>query len=156
MNRRGWLPALAGAVALVLLAVGCGPSEEELAEQERVTKWAELQDAKAGLAEARAQYQELQEEIAAGAVALAEEGEGNADEALAALESEASALKDEINGKADAFMLEIVNFINSDPMVVGEEPSERQLASIRLKSDEDVLLAREYVTEGGDYRRAHV
>ncbi len=149
MYRRGWLPVLVGALALVFLAIGCGPSEEELAEQERVTKWAELQEAKAELSEARGQYSDLLEEIATAAGA-----EDAADDALATLESEAAALKEQINSKADAFNQEIVNFINSDPMVVGEEPTERQQAAIRLKSEEDILLAQEYVSEGGDYRRA--
>jgi hypothetical protein len=36
----------------------------------------------------------------------------------------------------------------------GETPGERQVAAIRMKSDEDILLAREYIEEAGDYRRA--
>jgi tetratricopeptide (TPR) repeat protein len=48
----------------------------------------------------------------------------------------------------------LLEFINADPPVLGEPLSERQKAALRMKSDEDVLLAREHIEEGGDYQRA--
>lgn len=49
----------------------------------------------------------------------------------------------------------LVDFINANAAASpGEPPDERQRAAIRMKSDEDILLARQYVEEGGDYRRA--
>jgi hypothetical protein len=48
----------------------------------------------------------------------------------------------------------LVDFINSDPPVAGEPLGERQKAAIRMKSDEDIALAHDFVERGGDYRRA--
>ena len=39
-------------------------------------------------------------------------------------------------------------------MIEGEPPSERQLAALHLKSDEDMIAAQEWIDKGGDYRRA--
>jgi hypothetical protein len=48
----------------------------------------------------------------------------------------------------------LTEFINADPPVQGEPLSERQKAAIRMKSDEDILLARQFIERGGDYQRA--
>ena len=48
----------------------------------------------------------------------------------------------------------LVAFINADPPVQGQPLTARQQAAIRMKSDEDLLLAREFIDEGGDYQRA--
>ena len=48
----------------------------------------------------------------------------------------------------------LVELINADPPVQGEPLSERQKAAIRMKSDEDILLARQFIERGGDYQRA--
>lgn len=48
----------------------------------------------------------------------------------------------------------LLEFINADPPVVGEPLSERQKTALRMKSDEDLLLAREHIEKGGDYQRA--
>jgi len=52
------------------------------------------------------------------------------------------------------FNRRLVALINADPPVQGEPLSERQKAAIRMKSDEDILVAREHIEEGGDYQRA--
>ncbi|HSG40132.1 MAG TPA: tetratricopeptide repeat protein [Thermoanaerobaculia bacterium] len=48
----------------------------------------------------------------------------------------------------------LVEFINADPPVQGEPLSERQQAAIRMRSDEEIRLAREFIERGGDYQRA--
>lgn len=48
----------------------------------------------------------------------------------------------------------LLEFINADPPREGEPLSERQKAALRMKSDEDILVAREHIEEGGDYQRA--
>jgi hypothetical protein len=55
---------------------------------------------------------------------------------------------------AGEFRRRLVAFINADPPVEGEPLSERQKTAIRMKSDEETLLARDYIDRGGDYRRA--
>jgi tetratricopeptide (TPR) repeat protein len=48
----------------------------------------------------------------------------------------------------------LLEFINADPPVAGEPLSERQQTALRMKSEEDLLLAREHIEKGGDYQRA--
>jgi hypothetical protein len=48
----------------------------------------------------------------------------------------------------------LVELINADPPVQGEPLTERQRAAIRMKSEEDIRLARQFITQGGDYQRA--
>ena len=59
----------------------------------------------------------------------------------------ASPLGDELDRR-------LVDFINADPPREGEKPSGRLLAALRMKSDEDILLAHHFIEQGGDYRRA--
>jgi tetratricopeptide (TPR) repeat protein len=64
-------------------------------------------------------------------------------------------LRKEIDAQTAELNRRLVDFINANAAASpGEPPGERQRAAIRMKSDEDILLAREYVEEGGDYRRA--
>jgi hypothetical protein len=64
----------------------------------------------------------------------------------------------ELRKEVEALSLELgrrlVELINSDPPVAGEPLTERQKAALRMKSDEDIVLARDFVERGGDYRRA--
>jgi tetratricopeptide (TPR) repeat protein len=48
----------------------------------------------------------------------------------------------------------LVAFLNADPPREGREPTERQQAALRMKSDEDLLVARQYIEEGGDFETA--
>ena len=68
---------------------------------------------------------------------------------------EKARLGKEVDAQTAELHRRLVDFINANAAASpGEPPDERQLAAIRMKSDEDILLAREYVEEGGDYRRA--
>jgi tetratricopeptide (TPR) repeat protein len=55
---------------------------------------------------------------------------------------------------AGAFNRRLIDFLNADPPVQGEPLTDRQKAAIRMKSDEDILLARQFIERGGDYQRA--
>jgi outer membrane protein assembly factor BamE (lipoprotein component of BamABCDE complex) len=48
----------------------------------------------------------------------------------------------------------LIDFINAHPPVQGEPLTHRQQAAIRMKSEEDLSLAREHAEKGGDYQRA--
>ncbi|HBL26721.1 MAG TPA: hypothetical protein DD490_07795 [Acidobacteria bacterium] len=48
----------------------------------------------------------------------------------------------------------LLAFINDHPPPAGAKPTGATLEAIRMKSAEDIRLAREYMSEGGDYRRA--
>lgn len=52
------------------------------------------------------------------------------------------------------FYRRLVELINADPPVQGEPLTQRQLAAIRMRSDEEIRLAREFIERGGDYQRA--
>ncbi|HEX6898410.1 MAG TPA: tetratricopeptide repeat protein [Thermoanaerobaculia bacterium] len=69
---------------------------------------------------------------------------GKADEAFA---QETEALSRE-------FYRRLVEHINADPPVQDEPLTPRQQAAIRMRSDEEIRLAREFIERGGDYQRA--
>jgi hypothetical protein len=120
---------------------GGGDAASAAAAQE--AEWAELQQMKQALDAKRAELAEAREQLAA---AGAEESAG--------LGARVEQLAAETQTMADDFNTRLVAYINANPPVVGEPLSERQQAAIRLKSSEDILYAREYIAEGGDYGRA--
>jgi hypothetical protein len=124
------LCALLGAAGL---AAGCGDEKQAApASPAAAAEWAWLQS--------------TQRELTARRARLAAAGAG--DQAAAqALRRETGALAAELNRR-------LVELINADPPVEGEPLTERQKAALRMKSDEDVLLARDFVARGGDYQRA--
>lgn len=60
----------------------------------------------------------------------------------------------QIEIRTDELNRRLVEFLNADPPAVGEPLSPGQRQAIRMKSDEDIRVARGYVEEAGDYRRA--
>jgi tetratricopeptide (TPR) repeat protein len=72
----------------------------------------------------------------------------------APLTPEARQLAKEVEDETRELNRRLLEFINSDPPRAGEPLTERQKAAIRMKSDEDILVAREHIEQGGDYERA--
>lgn len=60
----------------------------------------------------------------------------------------------DVRTRTDELRRRLLGFINENPPADGEKPSGRTLDAIRLKSEEDILVAREHIDEGGDYRTA--
>ena len=152
------IAVVAGLVALVMVSCGPkGPSEAELA---READWASLQEDKQALDELRQELAELRQKVAEGPAEEEAEGEGETEGEAAAegepapTEADVEELANTIAEKADEFGGRLVTFLNSDPMIEGEPPTERQLAALHMKSDEDIALAREWIDKGGDYKRA--
>lgn len=158
-NRSGllWIAALAAVSMLAACASGEGEQDEQQAAE-----WSWLTETKQELDSKRQQLADLQLQAEAEAAAEAAEAEEAADEAaegevggqeedlagqIVSLEEEIAALSEEFSGR-------LVAFLNADPMIEGEEPTERQIAALRMKSDEDILLAQEWIEKGGDYKRA--
>lgn len=129
---------LPGAPALT----GCGPSEQAPEAQGQAlaadAEWSWLQRTKQALDEKR-------EQLARSAAA---QSQGQPPAAAAA------ALRAEVGDLSEEFRRRLIDFINANPPVEGEPPSGRQLEAIRMKSDEDILIAREHIEQGGDFRRA--
>ena len=76
----------------------------------------------------------------------------------AAAAAEAVSPRDRLAREADAlaqqFGRRLVAYINANPPVEGAPLAARQLAAIRMKSDEEIAAAHEFIARGGDYRRA--
>lgn len=126
--------------ALIILP-GCGKPQEERqdARQAEVTvaQWDWLEQTKQRLDEQRARLAQLE--------AATETGKPPSEELLR--------LRKEVGDLGEDFNRRLVEYVNAHASS-GETPGERQAAAIRMKSDEDILLAREYIEEAGDYRRA--
>jgi hypothetical protein len=105
------------------------------------------------VAQAEMEASEVAEEVAEeGAEEVAEEvGEAVAEIDLG---TQIEQLGAEVETLTDDFSNRLVAFINSDPMIEGEEPTESQVNALRMKSSEDIVLAQEWIVRGGDYKRA--
>ena len=64
------------------------------------------------------------------------------------------ALDHDVRTRTDELRRRLLAFVNDNPPVAGEKPSGHTLDAIRMKSDEDILIAAEHMSEGGDYRAA--
>ncbi|PYQ59925.1 MAG: hypothetical protein DMF53_17990 [Acidobacteria bacterium] len=128
--RRHGAALLCGALLLLAGAPGCGRRAAEKAERpessESQSEWAWLQRAKADLDARR-------ERLAA--------------QPDPRLQKETQALSDELNRRLAAFL-------NADPPIQGEPLSKRQKDALRMKSDEEIHLARTWLEQGGDFQRA--
>jgi tetratricopeptide (TPR) repeat protein len=158
--------------SLILLAVvgvmaigACGSSGSDV-DPAREAEWASLVETKGGLDGLREEREQLRDALSAAKAMAEEEDEaqaeagdesgGDAEEPMTVEEIEAklATMDDEIVEKADSFMQTLVAYLNADPMIEGEAPTERQIAALRMKSSEDMVLAQEYIEKGGDYQRA--
>ena len=153
-------------VVITLGAVGCsgGSSSQDAAAD---AEWAWLTETKQSLdkkrqelAELRRQAAEEQDELGTVeelAAEVEEEGEAGLeaiDEEIVDLDARIEALEEELAAETDEFTQRLVQFLNADPMIEGEPPTERQIAALRMKSSEDMILAQEWIEKGGDYKRA--
>lgn len=131
---------LLGALALL---PACGPRPEERQDARRdevgAAQWDWLEQTKQRLDAQRARLAQLE----------AQAKTAPPSEELAQLRKEVDDLAGELNRR-------LVEYVNANAAAAseGDTPGERQLAAIRMKSDEDILLAREHIEEAGDYRRA--
>lgn len=136
---------------------GGGPSKEDLAKE---AEWTWLNETKMELDAKRQELADLKAQLAEMAAEPTEEEEGEPapGEGVEGEEvdpaTRAEQLQQEVDQLTEEFGGRLVAFINADPLIEGEEPTERQVALIRMKSDEDIVMAREWIDKGGDYKRA--
>lgn len=151
------------ALAVVVLVAACGGGGASKEEQLKAEEWAWLTDTKQTLDTKRQELADLvaQAEMEAAEVteAVAEEvGEGAEEvgEAVAEIDlgAQIAELGAEVEDLTETFSNRLVAFLNSDPMIEGEEPTESQINALRMKSSEDIILAQEWIVRGGDYKRA--
>ena len=128
-------------VALAGLLVGCTDTkqaESQAAAEARKTEWTWLEGAKKDLDAKRQQIAGLQAQAATGADVSAQIDASN----------------QELDKAVEAFGARLAAYINGDPPVYGEPLKPEQKAAARMKSSEDMVIAREFITLGGDYRKA--
>ena len=143
-------------VALILVACGpSGPSKQELALQE---EFEALQEMQAELNGKRQELADLKMELVAAVVeeveAETEAGEEEAVEEEVDLASAIVALEEEVAAMTDEYGGRLVDALNANPMIEGEELTEMQRTLIIIKSFDDIPLASEWIEKGGDYKRA--
>lgn len=162
MSRKFNAWGLAALLVALVVALGCADSEQEqaaAADAERQQAWAALQEEKAELDAAREELAELRIELAtqeeaADAEDADTDAEGGEGEAVEDPQTRLNQLESQVQTQTDEFYSSLVEFLNAEPLVEGEEPSEVQLAALRMKSSEDMLVAEEYIVKGGNYGRA--
>jgi hypothetical protein len=158
--KASWIRALGIVCVAAVIVTACGGGGESGAASAEA-QFAPIKEQAAALQAKRRELADLQARIATAAEESAEEaeeaaleaGEG-ATEVAADLEAQAAQLKGEVDSLSEQFMTSLITFLNSVNMVEGEAPTGATLEAIRLKSGEDLIIAREYVQRGGDYRRA--
>jgi hypothetical protein len=138
-------------------AAGCGERVEP-DRQARIgtqDEWAWLVEAKRQLDAKRGQLADLGGPPAGGTSAAGSSAAGTAGAAGAAPgPSPRDLLAREIESLSQQLGRRLVAYINANPPVEGAPLSPRQLAAIRMKSNEEIVVAHEFIARSGDYRRA--
>lgn len=130
-------------MAAVTLALACGQgtgggSAATGDAAGRQAEWTAIEGQKKQLDAKREELASLRQQAAAGTEVSA---------SLARINDEITTISDDMGARLAAY-------INADPPVVGEPLKPEQLAAVRLKSAEDIAIAKEFIELGGDYRRA--
>lgn len=153
MNRTARMSVvLVAALVLAPLAfTACGDGEEAEAQDAREARLAELEQQKQELDAAREELiaqEQRHQQARAGELPEGEEVD------VTQLQTEIAQKDAQITTMAEELNAALVEFINANPPLEGEPLTEQHQRAFELKAQEDMILAREYITEGGDYPRA--
>jgi|SRR5579864_795177 len=143
-----WAAPIAFALPIALAAGGCRadpPLDRQPGRIGAEAEWAWLLAARHRLDAERAQLEALGGTGAAPAPPPP---------AAAGTLSPRDRLAREADALAQQFGRRLVAYINANPPVEGVPLTARQLAAIRMRSDEEIAAAHEFIARGGDYRRA--
>ncbi len=159
--------ALITLLLFALFSAACSQSDPEAEKAAADAEaWTALEGAKQELDAKRQELAELWERIeareseeAAAPVDEADaegETEGDAEAVPTAEELKASAeeLRNEVDEMTTSFTTQLVSYINSQGITQGQELSEQQRKAFNMKSEEDILVAMEFIDKGGEYQRA--
>lgn len=140
------------ALALCLPFAACSSEDDGAAENaERQARLEELAQQQKDVQAAREELADLKARLVAAEAGNLAEGEAVDTTQLA---TEIEQKNAQITTMAEDLNQALVDFINADPPVEGEPVDPLVQRAFALKADEDIALAREYITEGGDYARA--
>ena len=141
-------------VLAALVALACGGSEPpELSEAQR-REWMELQRLQADLGRERAQLAAQRTRLAGGDGSEEASRQPLRADERAALERAVAQRQRAVSALSQSYGSRLVEFIDSfGPLQAGPSAPERR-GAIRMKSDEDMAVAAEWIERGGDYRRA--
>lgn len=143
---------ISGALLLVFFGiVGCGQKKNNAAAKAaaRQVEWKALEAAKQELDQKRTELADLRAKSGA-----AESGETAGGEDAGALKAQVEQLSSAVDKQVDDFNTRLASYINDAGIVVGEPMTEDQAAALRMKSSEDMTLARDYIDRGGEFSRA--
>ncbi len=134
-----------------LLAGVCGcRNGEGRGTAARQREWASLQQSKRALDAERRRLARLRADLAAAPVAVDGSPLGDA----AALADAVAATERRVAAGSAALEGRLVRLVGASEPGGGASPPAALARVIRLKSDEDIEVAREWIERGGDYRRA--
>lgn len=140
------------ALVLGLGAVSCSSGDDEAARNaERQARLDELAQQQEELQAAREELQELEARLVDAEAGNLPEGE---EVDVTELRTAIGQKDAQITTMAEDLNQALVEFINADPPIEGEPIDPLVARAFDMKADEDIALAQEYITEGGDYARA--
>lgn len=155
MNRTPRMSVLVVTVvtlALLPLAfAACSGDPEAEAEVEREARLAEIEEQKQELDAAREELAALEERLRQARAGELPEGE---EVDVTALQAEIDRKDADTADQAEEWGAALVEFINANPPLQGEPLTELQKRALDLKAEEDLFLAEEHITKGGDYAQA--
>jgi hypothetical protein len=135
---------------VALLALGCG-DVVGMGSRARQREWSALQQSKRALDADRRELSGLRGRLAATPVGA--DGAPLGDEAVA-LADTARAQERALSARSAALEQRLVRYLAGFRRRAGAAPSPALRQAIRMKSDEDIEVAQEWIERGGDYRRA--
>ncbi len=138
--------------ALASLSACSSDKDKEAQDQAaRDARLGELQQQKQQLDTARQDLAQMKDRLA-----KAKDGELADGETVDVdqLQTEINQKESKVAEMADSLNQGLVGYINDGAPVEGEPMPADEQKALALKADEDMILAREYITEGGEYARA--
>ncbi len=149
------LGEIGAAGAAALLAAGCSRrGDSGPASPATDAEWAWLEAAKRQLDAKRAQLANAD----GAAVPLPGFGPAGVARGTPAAGAPAAPTRDALEHEVDTLAAELgrrlVDTINANPPVEDTPLTAHQLAAVRMKSDEEIVVAQEFISRAGDYRRA--
>lgn len=153
--RRRALFALGPLTLLALGLAACAPQEQvDPAAQQAAEDLAWLKENKPILDAKRQELDELNARLASDAPAAEEEGDEGEPLTPEELEAQSAALKSEIEQLTEDVGKRVVDYLNNANISVGAELTPDQQFAVDVKIGEDIVVAKEYIEKGGNYKRA--